>query len=52
MELGCRAYIDEPLGPVDESNWPTPYSEDYAAPVRTTLTKILETCRDFARAQS
>jgi N-formylglutamate deformylase len=52
MELACRAYIDEPLGPVDESNWPTPYSEDYVAPVRATLTTILETCREFARAQS
>lgn len=52
MELACRAYIDEPLGPVDESHWPTPYSESYAAPVRATLTTILETCRDFARAQS
>ncbi len=50
MELGCRAYIDEPLGPVDESNWPTPYDPDYAAPVRATLIDILKTCRDFARA--
>lgn len=49
MELGCRAYIDEPLGPVDESNWPTPYDAAYAAPVRATLTEILTICRDFAR---
>lgn len=50
MELGCRAYINEPLGPVDESNWPTPYDAAYAAPVRATLVAILTTCRDFARA--
>lgn len=48
MELGCRAYMHEKLGPVDETNWPTPYDPGYAAPARATLIKILETCRDFA----
>ena len=51
MELGCRAYIDEPLGPVDESNWPTPYDAAYAAPVRAVLIDILKSCRDFALAR-
>lgn len=51
MELGCRAYIDEPLGPVDESNWPTPYDAAYAVPVRAVLIDILKTCRDFALAR-
>lgn len=51
MELGCRAYINEPLGPVDESNWPTPYDAAYAAPVRAVLIDILKTCRDFALAR-
>lgn len=50
MELACRGYIDEPLGPVNEKNWPTPYDPAYAAPIRTTLKKILETCRAFALA--
>ena len=25
MELACRGYLREPIGPVDETNWPTPY---------------------------
>ena len=25
MELACRGYMREPVGPVDESNWPVPY---------------------------
>lgn len=48
MELGCRTYMHEPLGPVDETLWPTAYDPDYAAPARAALIKILETCRDFA----
>lgn len=52
MELGCRTYMHEKLGAVDESNWPTPYDASYAAPARATLISILETCRDFARAQA
>ena len=50
MELACRAYLDEPLGPVSEQNWPTPYDPAYAAPVRATLRAILDSCLDFARS--
>ena len=49
MELACRAYIDEPLGPVNETNWPTPFNDSYAAPIRATLRDILTTCLAFAR---
>lgn len=49
MELACRAYIDEPLGPVNETNWPTPFNDSYAAPIRATLHDILTTCLAFAR---
>jgi N-formylglutamate deformylase len=52
MELACRAYIDEPLGPVSEANWPTPYDPAYAAPARAALTKILQSCRAFALNQT
>ncbi|MFM9975014.1 MAG: N-formylglutamate deformylase [Beijerinckiaceae bacterium] len=52
MELACRAYIDEPLGPVSEAHWPTPYEAAYAAPTRATLTLILQTCRAFALSQN
>jgi N-formylglutamate deformylase len=49
MELACRGYMDEPLGPVSEGAWPTPYDEARAAPMRATLTRILEACLTFAR---
>lgn len=49
MELACRAYIDEPLGPVNETNWPTPFDDAYAAPIRATLREILTTCLAFVR---
>jgi formiminoglutamase len=48
MELACRGYMREPLGPVDEGRWPTAYDEAYAAPMRTALDRILQTCLTFA----
>ena len=49
MELACRGYMREPVGPVDETSWPAAYDEAYAAPMRAALTRILEACLDFAR---
>ncbi|MFT0861824.1 N-formylglutamate deformylase [Ancylobacter sp. G4_0304] len=49
MELACRVYMNEPLGPVDAGNWPTPFDPAYAAPARAALTRILEACIAFAR---
>jgi formiminoglutamase len=51
MELACRGYMKEPLGPV-ESDWPSAYDEDYAAPMRTALTLVLQTCLTFARSKA
>ncbi|MCZ8375684.1 MAG: N-formylglutamate deformylase [Beijerinckiaceae bacterium] len=51
MELACRAYLDEPLGPVSEANWPTPFDEAYAAPIGATLRAMLEACLEFVRPQ-
>jgi formiminoglutamase len=48
MELACRGYMQEPLGPVTESQWPTAYDQSYAAPIRTRLIRILEACLSFA----
>jgi N-formylglutamate deformylase len=48
MELGCRGYMHEPLGPVDEGQWPTAYDEAYAAPIRTVLKTVLQQCLRFA----
>ena len=48
MELACRGYMREPVGPVDESNWPVPFDPAYAADITGTLRAILETCLRFA----
>lgn len=50
MELACRGYMREQLGPVSEANWPTPYEPAYAEPMRATLQRILQACLDYARA--
>lgn len=50
MELACRGYMREELGPVTEKNWPTPYDPAYAAEMRGVLSKILQACFDYARA--
>lgn len=52
MELACRGYMNEPLGPVSENQWPTPYDENHAAPMRDVLTKILNTCLTFAHSKA
>jgi len=52
MELACRGYMHEPLGPVAEGQWPTGYDEAYAAPLRAALTRILESCLTFATTQA
>ena len=48
MELACRGYMREPERPVDATDWPTPFDEDYAAPIRETLRAVLEFCLAFA----
>ena len=45
MELACRAYLDEPVGPVTEANWPTAYDSDFAGPMRAVAKRLVETCR-------
>jgi formiminoglutamase len=52
MELACRGYMRDPLGPVAEGEWPTPYDEAYAAPMRSALTLILQTCLTFAQSKA
>jgi formiminoglutamase len=50
MELACRGYMHEPLGPVDATNWPCAYDDGFAAPMRATLERVLNCCIGFARA--
>lgn len=52
MELACRGYMREPLGPVSEGQWPTPYDEAYAEPVRSALTLVLQTCLTFTQSKA
>jgi N-formylglutamate deformylase len=52
MELSCRGYMKEPLGPVVENQWPTNYDETYAAPMRAALTRILGACLSFAKTKN
>ncbi len=48
MELACRAYLREPLGPVTEAIWPVPYDEDFAAPLAETLRAVFAAALRFA----
>jgi N-formylglutamate deformylase len=48
MELACRGYLKECNGPVAEKDWPVPYDDTFAAPMRAALTQVLNACLDFA----
>ncbi|GAC1453552.1 MAG: N-formylglutamate deformylase [Steroidobacteraceae bacterium] len=48
MELACRAYLREPAGAVDAAGWPCAYDEDFAAPLRAVLARVLAACLEFA----
>lgn len=52
MELACRGYMREPTGSVSEGEWPTPYDESFAAPLRAVLRKVLNECLGFAQSWS
>jgi formiminoglutamase len=52
MELACRGYMREPLGPVAEAEWPSAYDEADAAPMRAALIRVLEACLAFARSKA
>jgi formiminoglutamase len=48
MELACRGYMAEPIGPVTEADWPVPYRDEDAAAMATTLRSVLDACLAFA----
>ena len=52
MEIAMRAYLDEPGGEPDESNWPPVYDPARAAPLRADLTHILSAVLDFAKGSA
>ncbi len=48
MELACRGYLREPVGPVDPRNWPPAWDAHYAEPLRAVLREVLRACLEFA----
>lgn len=48
MELADRGYMADPTGPVSETNWPSPFDPDRAAPMQTHLKSVLTACLSFA----
>jgi len=52
MELACRGYMADPPGPIDGSNWPSPYEPERAATLRAILNGMLRACLDFAGEQA
>jgi formiminoglutamase len=53
MEIACRGYMDEPVGPLGGpagEGWPVPYDPERAAPMRAALTRILEAALAWARS--
>ena len=52
MELACRSYLPEPIGRVDETNWPPQFDELYAGPIVTAIGDVLRACVAFAAAFS
>jgi formiminoglutamase len=52
MELSCRAYMDEPTSPVDETNWPAPYDPVRANEMRDTVRHVLDACLDWVTSRN
>jgi N-formylglutamate deformylase len=47
MELACRAYMNEPLGPVSPKTWPTPYDPQYASGMRAVVSELFRAILDW-----
>lgn len=52
MEIAMRAYLDEPEGEPDETNWPPAYDPDRAASLRADLACILSAILTFAKGSA
>jgi formiminoglutamase len=52
MEIAMRAYLDDPQGEPDESNWPPVYDSEFAAPLRADLARVLAAALSFAKDQT
>ncbi len=49
MEIAMRAYLHEPPGEPDETDWPPAWDPDHAAPLRTDLSRVLAAALAFTR---
>jgi formiminoglutamase len=49
MELACRSYLDEPAGAATPDNWPAPFDDRRAEPMRGVLVEVLQACLDWAQ---
>jgi N-formylglutamate deformylase len=47
LELAMRTYMNEPEF-LTQDNWPSPYDDARAAPLRDLLARLLQTCIEFA----
>jgi formiminoglutamase len=52
MELACRAYLDEPTGPVDAATWPVPFDAARAAACQAVLRDVLTACLAFTKVHA
>jgi N-formylglutamate deformylase len=52
MEIACRGYLREPLGTVDEADWPVDYDTAHARPLRDELAAILQSAIEWAGGPS
>ncbi len=51
MELATRGYLRETSGQISELNWPPPYEQTHATPLRDVLRAIVEHCISFTPSQ-
>jgi N-formylglutamate deformylase len=49
MEIAMRAYLHEPAGEPEETNWPPEWDAAHAAPLRADLARILAAATRFAK---
>ncbi len=52
MELACRAYMREPIGPLGAADWPVAFDEKFAAPTRLLLRRIFTALLSATRAHA
>jgi formiminoglutamase len=52
MEIAMRAYLDEPAGEPDESNWPPIWDPELAVSLHLDLERVLGAALSFAKDQA